>query len=171
MKFDSASASRSTICVQIGKLRICLPYPNSIPWVPVKDLAQDRTSDLKKCSGPRCIQIAKATFQLCIDSPWRMGTRSGELDREILRSPGLPCGRLRSTGGKLRSPARSCGVLRDPAGACGKAAGACGKAAGACGKAAVTCGSLQQGAATPREILFQARIQARGLSEFRYKRL
>ncbi|KAK2409899.1 hypothetical protein QL285_045296 [Trifolium repens] len=55
---------------------------------------------------------------------------------------------------------------REAAGACGKAAGACGKAAGACGKAAGACGSLQQGAATPREILFQARIQARGLRQF-----
>jgi hypothetical protein len=53
-----------------------------------------------------------------------------------------------------REAAGACGKA---AGACGKAAGACGKAAGACGKAAGACGSLQQGAATPREILFQAR--------------
>ncbi|KAK2410344.1 hypothetical protein QL285_045711 [Trifolium repens] len=96
------------------------------------------------------------------------GTRPGELDSKacgVLRKPG---GVLRGAAGNLRGAAGACGKA---AGACGKAAGACGKAAGACGKAAGACGSLQQGAATPREILFQARIQARGLSEFRYKRL
>jgi hypothetical protein len=71
------------------------------------------------------------------------------------------CWCLRKSAESCGQPARACrqpaGACGKAAGACGKAAGACGKAAGACGKAAGACGSLQQGAATPREILFQAR--------------
>jgi hypothetical protein len=73
------------------------------------------------------------------------GTRPGELDSKacgVLRKPG---GVLRSAGGVLRGAA---GNLR---GAAGNLRGAAGNLRGAAG----TCGSLQQGAATPWEILFK----------------
>jgi hypothetical protein len=66
------------------------------------------------------------------------GTRPGELDSKA-------CGVLRKPGGVLRSAG---GVLR---GAAGNLRGAAGNLRGAAG----TCGSLQQGAATPWEILFK----------------
>ncbi|KAK2408699.1 hypothetical protein QL285_002138 [Trifolium repens] len=121
------------------------------------------------------MEIAEIVFQHCHDSLWRVELALASLTAKPAESCGSlaeSCGVLAESCGELRATCgKAAGACGKAAGACGKAAGACGKAAGACGKAAGACGSLQQGAATPREILFQARIQARGLSEFRYKRL
>ncbi|KAK2451100.1 hypothetical protein QL285_010181 [Trifolium repens] len=116
-------------------------------------------------------QIAEFRSSALQYSPQRVSPRQGEL----LLVPAEVCGVLRATCEELRA---TCGSLREGCGSlregCGSLREGCGNLlcpAGTCGALLKLATSLQQGAALSREILFQARIQARGLSEFRYKRL